>query len=435
MLNKIFIILFFLIFCANANAQVVIEDEETETYLYELIKPIYKTAGIPFDKSKIHILLDDNINAFVTDGSNLFIHTGLITRAKNSNELSGVFAHEAGHIKAGHIFKQKIKDQEMQKVSLASMILAGVAGAASGSGEVAVAGIFGTQGALMGKYFEYRKEDERSADNFALGILKENNIPNEDLLNFLTRLQQDNQLQGITETSYYSTHPLTQERISFLENQKTTGEKKYDTRLKTIQAKLDAFVSKPSDAIKKYYNKNNYATAIALFKGLKIDEAMKYVDALIKQEPNNPYYHELKAQILFETAKPKQSAIEYEKALKLLPTSTYYKTYLASSLIEGYDEKEKNQKAVELLKQANIENKTASNFLLLARAYGKLNDNANALLASAEYSLLLGRNKVAKKQAEQAKELSNNPVLILQADDIIGSIKDKEKPLRKNRRG
>ncbi len=433
MIQKIFIIIFFLLLPTFASAQVIIEDEETQNYLYSLIKPIYNAAGIPFSEDKVHIILDDNINAFVISGGHLFINTGLIIQAQSSNEISGVIAHEAGHIKAGHIFKQKLKIKELQTVSLASMIIAGLAGAASGQGEVAMAGIYGGQGMLIGKFLEYKKEDERAADEFAIKTLKKANVPNEDLSNFLKRLQQKNYMQGITERSYFTTHPLTQERITYLDNNKTknTTTNKNDLELKTIKAKLYAFTQEPKKTIKKYYNKNNYAMAIAMFKALKLKEAKQYLKALIKDNPQNPYYYELQGQIFYETAQPQAAYQSYKKALELLPNSSHYKSYLASAIIEGFDSKDKIKEAISLLKQANIKQKKTSNYLLLARAYGKIGDNANALLASAQYSASIGNISVAHKQAKKAKELSNNPMLIIKADDIL-SIKDPKPQRRRN---
>ena len=104
----------------------IISDEETEQYLAKVIRPIFQTAGIPFNRNKIYIVNDNSLNAFVGDGNNLFIHTGTLLKADNTDQISGVLAHETGHILGGHILRQKIKNQSMQEASLASLVLAGV---------------------------------------------------------------------------------------------------------------------------------------------------------------------------------------------------------------------------------------------------------------------------------------------------------------------
>ena len=142
----------------------IISDEETELYLQDLLKPIFKSAGIPFNRNKIFIVQDNSLNAFVGDGNNLFIHSGTLLAAKTDDELRGVLAHEAGHILGGHIIRYKLRLQEMQNVGLASMVLAGALGAASGRGDVAAAIALGSQSSLINQSLAYQVQEERSAD-------------------------------------------------------------------------------------------------------------------------------------------------------------------------------------------------------------------------------------------------------------------------------
>lgn len=76
-------------------------DEETELFLAEILQPIYKAAGIRFYRNSVFIVEDNSLNAFVGDGNNMFVHTGTIMNADNYNQLSGVLAHETGHIQGG----------------------------------------------------------------------------------------------------------------------------------------------------------------------------------------------------------------------------------------------------------------------------------------------------------------------------------------------
>ena len=48
-----------------------------------------------------------SLNAFVSGGQNIFIHTGLIIAAENPNEIIGVLAHETGHIAGGHLARSR----------------------------------------------------------------------------------------------------------------------------------------------------------------------------------------------------------------------------------------------------------------------------------------------------------------------------------------
>ena len=86
-----------------------IRDTELEIALRDWSDPIFKAAEINPKNIKIHIISDKSINAFVVDGNNMFLNTGLITKAGSASGVIGVIAHEAGHISAGHILKLKKK--------------------------------------------------------------------------------------------------------------------------------------------------------------------------------------------------------------------------------------------------------------------------------------------------------------------------------------
>ena len=99
---------------ADAASISLISDEETEQFLARQLKPVFRAAGIPFNRNNIFIVNDASLNAFVGDGNNMFVHTGTLMRADDENEIAGVLAHEAGHIMGGHILRQKIKLQNMK---------------------------------------------------------------------------------------------------------------------------------------------------------------------------------------------------------------------------------------------------------------------------------------------------------------------------------
>ena len=104
---------FFLSFPAHALS--IITDEETETYIYEILTPLFKSANLPLERQNIHIVKDDSLNAFVGDKNHMFIHTGTLLKSDNTNQIEGVLAHETGHILGGHILRMKIKIQDLQK--------------------------------------------------------------------------------------------------------------------------------------------------------------------------------------------------------------------------------------------------------------------------------------------------------------------------------
>lgn len=416
---------------AQAQNLRLISDEETEQLLAQITRPLFQAAGLPFNRNEVYIVEDNSLNAFVADGNNLFIHTGTIIAADTPEELAGVIAHETGHIQGGHILRQKLKNQSLQEVSLASAILAGAAAAVSGRGDVAMAAMLGSQTSILTHYTRYRTEEERSADEAAIKLLAKTRQSPEGMLTFMKRIAAQNRMQGIEETPYFRTHPVTVERITFFEDavQKSAvlPSDKLQNSFERVKAKLYAYLNAPQQTLRKYPSGNQsiaarYARAVAYFKQLQLAKANKELDSLIAEEPNNPYFHELKGQMYLETGKIKPAKAEYQKAVKLLPGSALLQISYAQAILEDEPDKNEVQKAVNLLNQSVIKHPTGFAWLLLARAYGLQGNEAAANYASAEYSLRIGAFEVARDQLKQARKAKPDARLALKIGDLEARI-------------
>ena len=207
----LFLLSAFWVFDAKSLEIKLISDEETESFLADIIQPLFNAAGINFNRNDIFIVEDNSLNAFVADGNKLFIHTGTIIKADNVNELAGVIAHETGHIAGGHIFRQKLKNKEMHEVSMISAILAGATAAVGGRGDMAMAVLLGGQSSALTHYTKYRTEEERSADEAAIKLLSHTKQSPVGILNFMKKINKDNMLSGRVESPYFRTHPITSE--------------------------------------------------------------------------------------------------------------------------------------------------------------------------------------------------------------------------------
>ena len=422
---------------AQAQAISLISDEESEIFLQKITQPLFKAAGIPYNRNKVFIVNDNSLNAFVSDGNSLFIHTGTLTSASSPEEISGVIAHETGHIMGGHIIRQKLKNESLQQASLASMLLAGTTAAVTGRGDVAMAIALGGQSSTLSNYMQYRTEQERSADESAVKLLNATKQSPQGMLKFMKRISQRNDLSGIEETPYFRTHPVTRERINFME--KATAQSDYQPGRKNldeflrIKAKLLAFLETPEQTFRRYPLSNSsvparYAQAIAYFKQLDINNALKKINALIKEEPDNPFFHELKGQIYLETGKIKPAKQEYQTALAKLPGSPLLQLSLAQAILEDAPTPDDLKKAVSLLNQANIKQPTPMGWLLLSRAFEASGNTAYSSYAAAEYSLSIGMPEVAQRQADNAqKHLKNDKKLKLKIDDLQNRLKEQTK--------
>ena len=93
--------------CSPARAQSLLSDAETEWFLREVTHPIFEVAELDPASVHFYIINDNRLNAFVTGGQNIFIHTGLILETDDVNEVIGVLAHETGHITGSHLARRQ----------------------------------------------------------------------------------------------------------------------------------------------------------------------------------------------------------------------------------------------------------------------------------------------------------------------------------------
>lgn len=434
----------FVIFLSNlcllssawAQSMRLISDEETELFLADILRPIYKSANIPFNRDKVFIVQDPSLNAFVADGNNMFVHTGTLVSADNYNQVEGVLAHETGHIQGGHILRLKIKSKQMQNVSLVSLIAAGIAGAVSGRADVGMAIALGSQTSALHHIIRYQVQEERSADEAALSILSKLKKSPEGLLEFMKKIQHQNMLSGIEESSYFRTHPITAERVAFLSDaaKKTpfVPNDALSKRFDMIKAKLVAFLY-PPETVRKLYPLNAssqaalYAHAILNLREFKINEALHDVNTLIEQNPDNPFFWELKGQIYFESGQVHNARIAYQKAYNLLPNASAFQLNLAQAMLEDLPSPKEINTIISLLNKSLIKSKNAYAWLMLAQAYGMQDNMAYANYASAEFSLFLGEIDTAEKQVREAQKQNPPATLEKKLNDIDQRIKQLQK--------
>ncbi len=424
----IFLLSFFPLCLYSQN---IIDDEETKQYLSLILKPIFSVAKIPFDSQKIYIIEDDSLNAFVADGNDMFINTGTIIKAKNSNELSGVLAHEIGHIKGGHILRQKIRLEKLQKLSLASLIVAGAAGMASGRGDVATAIMLGGASSAYANMSAYQVEEERSADEAAVNFLNQIHQSPKGLADFMKQINIQNRLQGIEEFPYFRTHPVTAERISFLNN--ATKNSQYSTysnldkKHARVRAKLQGFLYNTAYVAKRYPKTDKsiealYANCIADLRNFSYAEAMSKINILQQKEPDNPHFMELKGQILMEQGKTLDAKQEFMKALNVIPDSALFKYNVAQAILES----EHNNKDLlyneKILNEALQKQPSAYGWILLAKTYDELDKKAERQYATAQYSLEINMPEIAQKQLNDAEKYNVNSRLKLKIDDLQAEI-------------
>ncbi len=406
-------VLLLLVASLPAMAQGAIRDDETERYLRRLADPLLEAAGLRPEDLRLFVLADPRLNAFVAGGQNLFIFTGLIEAAETPEQLAGVIAHEIGHIAGGHLTRMVRAGEQAGQQALIGALL-GIAAVVAGAPQLGTAAIVGSQGLARQRMLTFTRTQEQAADQAAVTYLSAVGMSPRGLLEVMELL--DTRGRGISggRGEFLLTHPLTRDRIRFLENQVTAAaadERLPDPALEAehrrIVAKLVGFLAPPQEALRRYWGEDfasRYARAIALYRDLRFDESTRILDELLRERPKDPYLLELKGQFLFERGRVAEAEPFYRKALALRPDSALMRVAFARTLIEQ-DRPELLPEARAALREAiRLDRLYAPAYRLLGVVAGRLGDEGESFLALAEWAVLRHDKRDAELYLRRAEE-------------------------------
>ncbi|MBU6234758.1 MAG: M48 family metalloprotease [Alphaproteobacteria bacterium] len=393
------------------DGMTVIRDTEIEQTLRDWSTPVWRAAGLNPDNVKLVLVQSPDLNAFVAGGTNIFVFTGLIAAAKTPGEVIGVIAHETGHIAGGHLIKGRQAMEHASYESILAMIL-GVGAAAAGGGDASRAIIMGGQGLALTSYLAHSRVQESSADQAALRFLEAAQYSPDGLASFLGTLKNQELMPESQQSAYFRTHPLTRERIDAMEQGDAKSAYKgvplpasMTEEFKRIKAKLAGF-TEPERVAWIYSDKDDstpalYARAIAAYRRSDTDVAIKLIDTLIGREKNNPWFHEIKGQMLRDFGRVADATKSYREAIRLAPDAALIRIDLAQVLIEmpNGDYTEAERQLDEAIKK---EPKSTQIHRLYATLYGRQGDEGAAQYHLAEEAALRGKTEEAQKLLEGA---------------------------------
>lgn len=399
--------------------------------------PIFKVAGIANSEPSIILVNDKSFNAFVPDSRRMFINIGVLLEAETPGEVIAVIAHETGHIEGRHLVRLRSAAANAQIMSVIGMIVgvgAAAAGAAAGSSQGAAGGAAAVTGAgAFGQrsLLSYQRGEEAAADRAALRYLDATKQSARGLLKNFQRMSEQQMFSRRFADPYAQSHPMAQERYNGLLNDAQKS-KYFNTpedyvlqyRHDMVRAKLFAYTSHPSATLRAYPRSDKtppaqYARAIAAMKS-RGKGAVKDIDGLIRSQPNNPHYHELKGQALLEGGDPKASIASFRKALSLKPNEPQFLTWLGYALV-GSNNPASLPEAERVLKRAIQRDPNAGvAYAQLAIAHSRQGERAEADLATAKGLMVRGEFESAKRYAARAQQsLNRGSAAWLQADDIV----------------
>ncbi len=185
---------------------VLLRDRTVERYVRDIGEDILRAAGPQPFEYRFYVVDDEAINAFAAPAGFIYIHTGTILKARNVSELSGVIAHEIGHVAKRHIAKNYGRQKGTSVGYQALVLIAGVLGGGAGASVAQMGGGL----AAMAYLNSFGREAEMEADSFAVDVLPKAGYDPDGLLTFFETLRYES---GSQPAGFLSSHPATSERI------------------------------------------------------------------------------------------------------------------------------------------------------------------------------------------------------------------------------
>jgi predicted Zn-dependent protease len=415
---------------AQAQGLRTLRDAEIEIFIDDYARPIFRVAGLPEDSIQIIIVNDGSFNAFA-GGRYMGVNTGLLTIADTPNQVESVLAHEAGHLAGVHSARTGDAIAAASRPMLLGLLLA--AGAIAAGAPEAGFGLLGL-GQTVGQanFLSYSRGQESSTDQVSITYLDKLGHSSKGALEIWRKMRNTQIIRGRRINPYAQTHPMANERQAALER-RVLASPYYDRedspeeieRLHYIQAKIYGFLHDPEVSFRKYpltdqSGPAQYARAVAYYRTGLIDKGLSEIRKLTAAHPDNPYFHELEGQMLFEFGRAREAIGPHQRATELLTDNALLRINLGRALLASGEYTDREEAVKELKRALLLESDNSFGWFELARAYGALDNETLAMLATAESRYYAGAQHDANQFARRAiAKLRRGTPEWRQAADII----------------
>ncbi|WP_245513838.1 M48 family metalloprotease [Antarcticimicrobium luteum] len=392
-----------------AAALTLLRDADIEHGLTELAFPILRAAGLNAARVRVLVVEDSSFNAFVVDHNTIFLHSGLIEKVGSARMLQAVIAHEAAHIANGHIAR-RIGNLHSARNAAGLGAVLGIIAAAAGGGQAAGGIAIGTQSAAYRTFLSHTRAEEASADRSAASFLAWSGIDPRGLLELHHAFEGQELLSLANQDPYMRSHPLTRDRIRAAEDyvaaqgDRIPPDPNHDYWFARVRGKLSAFARAPAWTLRRAPEEAHrdirlMREAVAWHRQADRARALARIDAAIALRPEDPYYYDLKGQILMENRRWSEAAAACEKAVDLAPRDALILGGLGrAQLADG-----QLKAGLDTLEKARARDFRDARVLRdLALAYARDNQPGMAALLTAERYALAGQLADAGIHARRA---------------------------------
>ena len=274
------------------------------------------------------------------------------------------------------------------------------------------------QQAAIGQFLAFSRTQESSADFAGAEYLSKAGISGRGSLTFFGKLLNREYRYGYSqsdEAGYYRTHPLSGDRISAL---REVYEKdpawdappnaRNQANFERVKAKLTGYIAKPSATLRDYPETDQtvpalYARAYAYHQNARVDRALEAADALIAKDPQDPYFLELKGQVLLESGRPGEALDPLRRATALTNAEPLIASMFGHALVATEDPANYEEAERVLRAAVGRDRRNPFAWYQLGVVYAARGDTARARLATAEQQVMSGQYALALRSAQAAE--------------------------------
>ena len=182
----------------------IIDDPVIAEYVNRLGQNLVRNsdAKVPFT---IKVIDTEEVNAFALPGGFFFVNSGLILKADTEAELAGVMSHEIAHVAARHGTRQATRGEIAQLATIPLIFMGGW----TGYGIQQAASV-----AIPIGFLKFSRGFESEADLLGLEYMYKSGYDPGAFVDFFEKIQSLEKKKPGTMSKVFSTHPMTDDRIS-----------------------------------------------------------------------------------------------------------------------------------------------------------------------------------------------------------------------------
>lgn len=419
-----------------------IADPDISQYLtalgHDLVRHATGAGGQPIT---VFALRDRQINAFALPGGYIGINSGLVVASQSESELASVVAHEIGHVLQRHIARGMTQSSQTSALMLASLAGALLA-AMAGSGDLAMGVAAFGQAAAVDRQLGFSRQAEQEADRLGVEMMSRADYDPRGMLRMFNRLSQVARLnEGAGGNVYTSTHPLSVQRMSDIENRiqsARSAPRRDNPTFWYVRAKLRVLEARDTQArttalaaLRRDAQHSSGVEQAAAWYGIAYDARQKKDFVTANQALENvgtpgddsPEVAALRAGLALDQGDAARALDMSRSAWARWPESQA----IALTLVDGLQKTGQDAQAVPFLQECVNHWPDVPRFhQLLAQSQERLGQQVDARRSMATYYELIGALPTAVEQLQQARGLTSDFYLQSQLDVEIRTLKERQ---------